>query len=159
LLYADLDRFKEFNDSFGFVLGDEAIRVTAQVLAAHLDALCSGARLGHLGGDDFVIVAPDVVDGDAVARLCAAFDDAKRILFDEETLRAREFLAVDRRGVLSSVPVTTLSIAVVPSRQLGGAPHPALIAQVAAALKKKAKDLSRTNGRSSFVIEQRVHER
>src|ERR1700741_3897681 len=58
LLYADLDRFKEFNDAFGFVLGDDAIRLTAQVLDTHLQSLCAGAQLGHLGGDDFVVVAP-----------------------------------------------------------------------------------------------------
>ncbi|HEV7765402.1 MAG TPA: EAL domain-containing protein [Thermoanaerobaculia bacterium] len=154
LLYADLDRFKEFNDAFGFVLGDDAIRVTAQVLDTHLQQLCPGARLGHLGGDDFVVVAPGSIDSAAVALLCAAFDEAKRVLFDEETLLAREFWAEDRRGVRSSVPVTTLSIAVVPTAQLGRSAHPALLAQIAAALKKRAKVLSSQRGCSSFVLEQ-----
>lgn len=158
LLYADLDHFKEFNDAFGFVLGDDAIRLTAQILNSHLPLLCAGAQLGHLGGDDFVVIAPGPIDYDAVARLCEAFDESKRSLFDEETVQAREFWAEDRRGVRSSVPVTMLSIAIVPTTQLGRSAHPALLAQIAAALKKKAKVLSSQRGRSSFVVEQRSYE-
>lgn len=155
LLYADLDRFKEFNDAFGFLAGDDAIRLTARTLARHMESLCPGARLGHLGGDDFVMVAPGAVDLDALGALCSAFDDAKRELFDDASLTAGHFHAEPRRGARLEVPLTTLSIAVVPIRQFGSSAHPAFISQVAASLKKKAKEDSRRLGRSAFVVEQR----
>ncbi len=57
IVYADLDRFKEYNDRYGFVMGDEMIRFTARLLGEKLAGLSSGGtRLGHLGGDDFVMV-------------------------------------------------------------------------------------------------------
>jgi diguanylate cyclase (GGDEF)-like protein len=157
LLYADLDRFKELNDAFGFVVGDEAIRLTAQVLSAHLQDLCPGANLGHLGGDDFVIVAPGPVDLASVAHVCRAFDEAKSALFDPETLRAGCFHAADRSGTPVTVPLTTLSIAVVSRRNLGSSAHPALLSQAAASLKKKAKLLSRERRESSYVVERRSY--
>lgn len=157
LLYADLDRFKELNDVFGFVSGDEAIRLTARTLATYVDRLCAGARLGHLGGDDFVIVAPGAIDTGEVAALCNAFDQTKRVLFEDATLLAGHFHARDRRGTRLTVPLTTLSIAIVPIRQLGRPAHPALISQIAASLKRKAKEASLERGESSFVVEQRCY--
>jgi diguanylate cyclase (GGDEF)-like protein len=67
VVYADLDHFKEYNDRYGFVAGDEMIRVLADVLGAQLPALASDASLGHVGGDDFVAVAPGAVAEPALA--------------------------------------------------------------------------------------------
>lgn len=58
VVYCDLDTFKWFNDQFGFEVGDEIIRRTSQML---WDAIrMSGGKksfLGHIGGDDFIIIA------------------------------------------------------------------------------------------------------
>jgi len=59
VVYCDLDKFKWFNDQFGFELGDEIIRRTAQMLGTAIRV--SGGKncfLGHIGGDDFIIIAP-----------------------------------------------------------------------------------------------------
>ncbi|MEZ2659967.1 GGDEF domain-containing protein [Aneurinibacillus aneurinilyticus] len=64
VIYADLDKFKWFNDQFGFELGDEIIRRTAQMLGTAIRV--SGGKhcfLGHIGGDDFIMITPpDHVD-------------------------------------------------------------------------------------------------
>src|SRR6202000_1424118 len=125
VIYADLDYFKEFNDAFGFILGDEAIRLTGRILTEHLDVVAPGARLGHLGGDDFVIVSWAAVSDDALETLCSSFDREKAPLFDEATRVAGCFSAIDRLGQRRSVPLTTLSLAVVPGPRLGIEPHPA----------------------------------
>ena len=57
LLYIDLDRFKQVNDSFGHLLGDELIHLVAQKLA-------SRARktdcLGRLGGDELLLILENI---------------------------------------------------------------------------------------------------
>src|SRR5881628_3926773 len=58
LLYVDIDRFKEFNDHYGFARGDLMISSVAQLLAEINWGMEGGERfLGHIGGDDFVVLA------------------------------------------------------------------------------------------------------
>jgi PleD family two-component response regulator len=74
-LYADIDRFKTFNDRFGTLVGDRLIRLTADLLADAVGGSESELRfVGHVGGDDFVVFCdPAWVDrvGHAVV---SAFD-------------------------------------------------------------------------------------
>src|SRR5262249_442941 len=120
VLYADLDRFKEYNDCYGFLRGDEMIRCLARVLSRALSAISPDARLGRIGGDDFVIVSPTTVDPAGVAKLCAQFDAGKLDLFDPHDVERGYFRATDRRGQEVSVPLITLSVAVVPSESVHG---------------------------------------
>ena len=57
IIYADLDNFKAYNDVYGFAKGDIAIKMTADILT---DAVRDFGNpedfIGHIGGDDFVIV-------------------------------------------------------------------------------------------------------
>ena len=55
LLYIDLDRFKAYNDYYGFKKGDEIIQLTADILS---NALVKKGEdfLGHIGGDDYIVI-------------------------------------------------------------------------------------------------------
>lgn len=67
-LYADLDDFKGLNDKLGFARGDDVIRSAARCIVDALDAETSGRDfVGHVGGDDFVVLT-GVDRGEAVAR-------------------------------------------------------------------------------------------
>jgi diguanylate cyclase (GGDEF)-like protein len=80
LLFIDLDRFKNINDSLGHRFGDLVLVGAAQRLR---DALPAGASLARLGGDEFTVVLPDVPhahDAAAVAqRLLEAFAAPLRV--------------------------------------------------------------------------------
>ncbi len=66
VLFVDLDRFKEVNDTFGHDAGDE---VLVSVANGILGALRSGDTVARLGGDEFVVVCEDLGDDDDLARL------------------------------------------------------------------------------------------
>ncbi len=72
-IYVDLDNFKVFNDVYGFQDGDKAILMTARILGEALAA--HGGQddfLGHVGGDDFVILC----QAESVEPVCQAAIDA-----------------------------------------------------------------------------------
>jgi len=56
LLMVDLDHFKEVNDTFGHLFGDEVLRTVARVLA---DAARSSDVAARYGGEEFVLVLPE----------------------------------------------------------------------------------------------------
>ena len=159
VIYADLDRFKEYNDCYGFLRGDEMIRCLARVMTGALPSLCPGegaqACLGHIGGDDFVIVSPRTCDTGQLQELCAEFDLQKLALFEPADIERGHFRAVDRRGQEVTVPLVTLSVAVVPGASVQSADHPGALAQLAASLKRKVKEQSAATGKSSFLFERR----
>jgi EAL domain-containing protein (putative c-di-GMP-specific phosphodiesterase class I)/GGDEF domain-containing protein len=155
VLYADLDRFKEYNDCYGFLRGDEMIRCLARVLSRSLPTLSSEAKLGHIGGDDFVIVSPAAVGAESVEALCRGFDGAKVELFDPADVERGFFRATDRRGQPVEVPLVTLSVAVVPCQAAQNADHPGALAQMAASLKRKVKEMTSASRKSEFLFERR----
>ena len=64
ICYIDLDKFKSYNDKYGFEHGDEVIKETARILIRTKRELGNPDDfIGHIGGDDFVaITTPDKVD-------------------------------------------------------------------------------------------------
>jgi diguanylate cyclase (GGDEF)-like protein len=62
LLFIDLDRFKDINDSFGHAAGDEVLRVIGERLSG---MFTEGAHVSRIGGDEFVIFLVDAPEGEA----------------------------------------------------------------------------------------------
>lgn len=115
-LHADLDNFKAFNDRYGFVRGDDAIQATASVLQDV--ARAHGVHLiGHIGGDDFAVIASAAQGLDVAEAAVSAFDRMAGGLYDPLD-QARGWIEVaDRLGVMHRYPVLTISLGVASSAQ------------------------------------------
>jgi diguanylate cyclase (GGDEF)-like protein len=113
LLYADLDFFKAYNDHYGFVRGDRAIQGLARLIndIVH-DMAGPQGFVGHVGGDDFIIIVPPDM-GELVAKtLVERFDDVSPSLYDSID-RERGCIEVpDRQGNVKVFPMLALSIGV-----------------------------------------------
>jgi len=152
LLYADLDNFKVFNDTYGFSCGDRAILLLAsilqRVLAVHGNA---DDFIGHIGGDDFAVLTTP----DRSRALCRAivdvFDDEIRSLYSPEDQLRGYFSAVDRHGVLRRFGLMSISIGVVSSERRSFAEEEEFT-RIAAEMKHYAK----TRAGSSFAIDKRA---
>ena len=136
LLYVDIDRFKEFNDHYGFTRGDRVITMLAEILS---DVAGADQRfVGHIGGDDFVVLARSDEAEALAERITQGFDAAIRSLYDPGD-RARGWIeAHDRGGRLRHFPFATVSIGIVniPPGRFDGA---IAAARAAAEVKEVAK--------------------
>lgn len=109
--YADLNHFKPFNDHYGYWRGDEMIRLMARIAQEHCDKRKD--FLGHIGGDDFVILFQSSDWHARCTRMVEEFATAAAQLFEAQDRDHGGIYAEDRFGVQRFFPCTTVSIGVV----------------------------------------------
>ncbi|TME96365.1 MAG: response regulator [Chloroflexi bacterium] len=111
-LWVDVNAFKSFNDHYGFARGD----VLIERLAAILTTIARDERdafLGHVGGDDFVLLTSPERAEAVASHAIDDFDREVGTLYDPAD-RARGHLeATDRRGRPRRTALATLSIGIV----------------------------------------------
>jgi diguanylate cyclase (GGDEF)-like protein/PAS domain S-box-containing protein len=73
VFFIDLDNFKLVNDSLGHAAGDEVLATVADRIASVLRPV---DRVGRFGGDEFVVVVPDVTDGQEIERVAERISNA-----------------------------------------------------------------------------------
>ncbi len=114
VLYTDLDNFKAFNDKYGFAHGDEVILFTADILhqALALQGKPNGF-IGHVGGDDFVMIIPTEYTDKTTKLIVDNFEKGIVGFYCEEDRKRKAILSVNRRGEPRRYPIMTISIAVV----------------------------------------------
>jgi diguanylate cyclase (GGDEF)-like protein len=137
--YLDIDTFKAFNDTYGFARGDEALRMTARILANSVRGFKNeDVFVGHVGGDDFVFIVPaDSVEA-VCANIIAAFDAIIPSLYDEQARKKGGITARDRQGKKQTFPLMSISIAVVKNDH-SPLKHYGEVSEVASQIKKAVK--------------------
>ena len=143
--YVDLDKFKAYNDTYGFEHGDEVIRETARILIRQTrDTGNPDDFIGHIGGADFVVITTcDVVD-----KLCEAiiadFEKTAPSFYNETDRKKGYIVGHDRKGQEQKVPLLSVSIGVV-TNEFRKIDHVAQVGEIGAELKAVAKSLERSN--------------
>ncbi|WP_420589607.1 GGDEF domain-containing protein [Bacterioplanoides sp.] len=138
LCYVDLNFFKPYNDHYGYRQGDSVLRWLGKLLQQHCSQECF---IGHVGGDDFIVIT----ERDDFTALCAdfiaAFDQGRRDYHNEQDWQRGYICGSDRNGNHGQFPLLGISIGIVPSSLIddGSAQH---MANLAAKAKKQAKQLT-----------------
>lgn len=113
LLYVDLDNFKAYNDKYGFLQGDRVIQMTARVLQdVAIELGGSEAFVGHVGGDDFVVIGELGQEQDLAEAVIARFDQAIPAVYDEIDRSQGYIETLNRRGELQRFPLVGVSIGI-----------------------------------------------
>ncbi len=145
--YCDINQFKPFNDAFGYGLGDDVILMLGAVLVQQTDE--HRDFVGHVGGDDFVVVFRSDDWRDRCQRILAQFrDDASALMPSGES----DYWSQDRVGRRQRFGPLTLSIGCVSPDSASCKTHHQ-VAQLLAEAKHSAKAL----GGNSFFESRRRH--
>lgn len=143
--HIDIDNFKVYNDTYGFEQGDKVIRQTAKVI---INAMRINSQaddfLGHIGGDDFVLITSiERVDAICMA-IIKGFDNIIPEMYSKEDRENGCIFSPDRQGTMRKFPLMTISIGVV-TNELNTITHSAQISQIASEMKQYAKSFSGSN--------------
>jgi diguanylate cyclase (GGDEF)-like protein len=114
ILYLDLDNFKAFNDAYGFLLGNDMIRLVGKICQRVVrDYGNVDDFIGHIGGDDYVVVTTPDVAHTLCHLISAAYKIESQVFYTLDDLRASSIHSVDRKGRPRQFPLVSLSIGVV----------------------------------------------
>jgi diguanylate cyclase (GGDEF)-like protein len=143
--YADLDNFKAYNDSYGYHQASEVIKLTGELICEAVSQRGSEDDfVGHVGGDDFVMV----VGQENIEALCQTiidrFSGMIRQNYSPEDLAAGNIQGVDRYGAHRIFPIMTISIAVLICGH-GEYESAVEIARTAAEIKEHVKGIPGSN--------------
>jgi len=111
--HVDIDRFKSVNDAYGFARGDGFITALARsLLRAVVKVGLPPAFLGHIGGDDFIVVChPDQVRP-LTTQAVVDYEAASDALYDPIDSQRGYLEVVKRGGTVQKANLVTLSIGV-----------------------------------------------
>ena len=148
MCYLDLDNFKSYNDHYGYIKASELIREAGQVM--HEAVMGVGKPdnfVGHIGGDDFVVIVDEADAAAACKAIIRGIDDMIPKYYSEAD-RTRGYIdGVDRYGVERCFPLISISIAALVCRP-GDYGSAAEIATTAA----KVKDQVKSSSGSNYII-------
>lgn len=150
--YADINKFKEYNDYYGFEWGDKVIQHTAGIITSALRE--RGTRsdfLGHIGGDDFIFVTNWESIKDVCETIIETFDRTIPSFYKDEDLKRGYIIVKNREGKITASSVLSLSIGVA-TNKTRPLKHVGEVVQVATELKSYAK----TFAKSIYTIDRRT---
>ena len=153
LLHIDVDNFKAFNDYYGFLRGDRAIRLLSECARDALLAKTNRYFLGHLGGDDFVAVVDADAAEDAAKAMMKLWDERIQALYDENDI-ARGYIEIrNRRRDVCRYETMTISIGIATTDA-----HPFSSHRRACEIAAEMKHVAKRDSGSSYAVDRRTSE-
>jgi len=151
VLYLDLNNFKAYNDAYGFEAGDQVIKATAQLIVRCVKASGEGKDfVGHIGGDDFIVVSEPARMEALAMTLVAEFERAAPAFHRDEDRARGKIVSKDRQGNAVEFPLVSIAIGVC-HNALKPLTSYAQVSQIGTELKKYAKRLPN----SRYVLDRR----
>ena len=139
LIYTDLDHFKSYNDVYGFGAGDDVLLFNANILQDVLRLVCGdNGFLGHIGGDDFVMMFPEEYLHQVGEEIVRVFDESIPEFYNEEDQARGGIHSLDRSGGACEFPLVSISLAGIMLANQDFTRY-VEVAAVCAELKKEAK--------------------
>jgi len=136
LVYVDIDSFKAYNDCYGYERGDRVIQMVVKILSQHID---KQGFLGHVGGDDFVLILQSDDWLDKLERVLSMFSAESTMMYRQEDRLRGHIVAEDRQGIEKNFTLMSLSLAVVPCPPQSFTSH-ITVAEIASEVKHLAKN-------------------
>ncbi len=139
LVYVDLDHFKAYNDHYGFDQGDKMILLISRILSWAIKRHgTSDDFVGHVGGDDFVLMTHPARAERICRGIVRCFKRLVKACYNQDD-RVRGFVAgTDRNGAATQFPLVSVSLAIIDCRCDWDLVH---IGRIAAEMKRYAKSI------------------
>ena len=142
LLQLDIDHFKSFNDLYGYSRGDVAIRTLAHVLVDAAQRFGGAASfVGHIGGDDFIVVTDPEFAEELAEEVIAQFDRQVVALYDPADRERGHIEVRNRQHHIESFPLMSITIAMVSTERMPVS-HAAQLLDISQELKAHGKGIS-----------------
>lgn len=154
-LYADIDNFKAFNDVYGYLKGDEAIKTLGETLREAKEKFGGeDIFVGHIGGD-FVAVCQAGIAERLASFIASSFDKKVPALYAKPDAEKGFIESPGRRGEKLRFPLMSLSIAV-STNEHRKIRHHAHFADISAQLKSCLKKSKNRRKKSVFMKDRRT---
>jgi diguanylate cyclase (GGDEF)-like protein len=124
VLFVDVDNFKAFNHAYGFLRGDEVIKLVGEIAAEAVSGLGDHTDfLGHDGGDDFVLVTSPERSSAIASRIIDEFDQKISDFYGLDDLTRGFVVTQTRQGAVLKHPIMTVSVSVISNEKRRIATH------------------------------------
>ena len=152
ILYADLDHFKAFNDHYGFMRGDQVIQFAARMIQeVALETTGGDAFVGHVGGDDFVVVCTPEAAETVAQAIVDRFDARSASLYDDTDATQGHIEVLNRQGEMQRFPLLSISIGVASTERRAFAHY-----AEAVAVATEMKSFTKATAGSSWAADRRT---
>lgn len=147
--YLDLNHFKPFNDIYGYSKGDAVLQMLAEIIQQQ--AIGTEHFIGHIGGDDFVLITASELAESLCQQILAQFAAKIPAYYAYDDAQKGGITALNRSGESCFYPLLSLAIGIAtPDPQLCISHHD--VAAISTAAKCEAKKLG---GNALFVSRRR----
>ena len=105
--YLDIDHFKAYNDVYGFENGDLVLKLLSRIIVRNMQ---NDEFVGHVGGDDFVVIVGDHVESDHFRQIVTEFETEVLRFYNRDDVEKGYITTANRRNMVEKFPLITLTL-------------------------------------------------